>query len=367
MSAYSEWLGRRPTDETWVEWQEEGSVHGWVFPAVQEPTANASVGHAEGSVSTVDAVPDAGAAAPPDDSWPLIEPLQAEAALPDFPLDTLPGWMAGMADATAANCQTDVSMAAVTTLGLASVPISNRYEAVLRVWTERVIGLYTCAIAETGELKSATFGTLTEPLLRHEREVRELEGPDLRDQRDDDDERRVRLKMAQQALAKALKDYVTDSGHEPEGASLEVAAARKRIRSIQAEIDAADEESLRPYALLADDSTPEALQRQMADQDGRVGIVSPESELFPMAAGRYSDSGPKIQPYLSGFSGEPLRGDRITRVLPPVERPGLGIVISVQPIVFHTACRNAYLQRRGLLGRFLYAVPMARAGSRRLD
>src|SRR6478735_7234163 len=68
----------------------------------------------------------------------------------------------------------------------------------------------------------------------------------------------------------------------------------------------AREQERAPYALLADDSTPEALQRQMAQQDGRVGIVSAESELFLMASGRYSDRGPSLQVYLSGFSGEPM-------------------------------------------------------------
>ncbi len=145
-----------------------------------------------------------------------------------------------------------------------------------------------------------------------------------------------------------------------------ITVAREHVRAAEHDLAAAPEEQGEPYALLADDSTPEALQRQMARQDGRVGIVSAESELFLMAAGRYTDKGPSLQVYLSGFSGEPLRGDRITRVAPPVEHPGLAIVIATQPVILEEARRNTAFQRRGLMARFLYAIPVSRAGSRHL-
>jgi replicative DNA helicase len=172
--------------------------------------------------------------------------------------------------------------------------------------------------------------------------------------------------VAQEALKRALRAQAAEDEQDEAGPTAQVQHARHRLRSIQAEIDAEDGQRLKPYALLADDSTPEALQRQMVDQDGRVGIVSPESELFAMAAGRYSDSGPKVQTYVSGFTGERLRGDRITRALAPIERPGLAVVISVQPVVFEMARANPILQQRGLLARFLYAVPTSYAGTRRL-
>ena len=325
-----------------------------------------------GSVRSVDEVDGAGASTE-GDGWPEIDPLTPDAPLPPFPLDALPDWMSAMVLAVAANTETDLCMAAATALGLASVPLANRFRVAAGAWTELGIHLFVCSVADTGELKSAVFGRLDAPLRQHEREMQEEEAPGRRDRERDRKEVEARLKIAQDELKKVMKaelagrdrDAAQDGAEDGELAG-RVTAARKHLRSVQAELEADDDGQTAPYALLADDSTPEALQRQMARQDGRVGIVSAESELFLMAAGRYSDKGPNLQVYLSGFSGEPIRGDRITRDAPPVERPGLAAVISTQPIVLEEARRNPYLQRRGLLARFLYAIPESRAGTRHL-
>ncbi len=337
--------------------------------------------HSDGSGRSV---PGSSDPAPGDDgsAWPEIDPLTLDAPLPPFPLDALPEWMVAMVEAVAANTETDPCMAAVTALGLASVPLSNRFAVVTRTWSERGVNLFTASIADSGELKSAVVGALAEPLRRHEREVLADEAPGRSDRERGRKDAELRLGIARDEVKKAMKaDHAAraaageapkalDGGQTPhpdanDPAGL-LAAARAHLHGIQAELEADDEEQTAPYALLADDSTPEALQRQMAQQDGRVGMVSAESELFLMAAGRYSDKAPNLQVYLSGFSGEPLRGDRITRDMPPVEHPGLTIVISTQPVVFEEARRNPYLQRRGLLARFLFALPISRAGRRHL-
>lgn len=321
----------------------------------------------------------------PQNSWPTIEPLRPDIALPAFPVDALPAWMAAMVKAVAANTETESSMAAVTALGLASVPLANRFRVHTPTWEERSIGLFTAAIADSGELKSAVFAALDEPLRDHERQVLAEEHPVRRDRELARKDIEARSVIAREELKKALKAEIAaraKAGLEPEGtddqadmevhdeslmaAQARVAAARAHLHAVEGELAVDEEEHLAPYALLADDTTQEALQRQMAEQDGRTGIVSAESELFAMAAGRYADKGPNLQVYLAGFSGDPLRADRITRKAPPVERPGLAIVISTQPVVLEQARRNEHFVRRGLLARFLFAVPASRAGSRHL-
>lgn len=330
-----------------------------------------------------------GRSVPPDDTgdaWPEIEPLGADEPLPPFPLKALPAWMSTMVTAVAANTETDPCMAALTALGLVAAPLSNRFRVVTRSWPERGLNLFTLAVADSGELKSAVFAALDEPLRLHEQERIDEEAPHRRDREGARKDLETRRDVARDALKKALRgdaaarasegrapeaDGAGEEGDEEAGegpvaeARRAVEAARRRLRLVERELDDDTEQETPPYALLADDSTQEALQRQMALHDGRVAMVSAESELFLMAGGRY-DKVPSLQVYLSGYSGEALRGDRITRELPPVAHPGLSIVISTQPVVLEDARRNQQLQRRGLLARFVYAVPASRAGRRHL-
>ena len=361
----------RPLQVEAAIWDDLGIRIGPVPQTVAAGTALAKTAQAVGFVRSVPRSP----AADVEDratQWPEIDPLTLDAALPAFPLEMVPAWMSDMIRAVAANTETDACMAAVTVLGLASVPLSNRFTVLTRTWSERGLNLAIASIAASGELKTAVFGRLDEPLRRHEREVLADEAPGRRDHERARKDAGMHLSVARQGLAKAVKSAVVaraDFEKSPEAlvkSEEAVAAARKHLNGLEAGFNDGDAEQPAPYALLADDSTPEALQRQMAQQDGRVGVVSAESELFLMAAGRYSDKGPNLQVYLSGFSGEPLRGDRITREMPQVEHPGLSIVISTQPVVLEEARRNAYLQRRGVLARFLFAVPTSRAGTRHL-
>lgn len=318
--------------------------------------------------------------------WGPIDPLLPDLPLPPFPLHALPTWMSAMVEAVAANTETDPCMAAVTALGLTSAPLSNRFVVLTPIWMERGLNLFVASIADSGELKSAVFAALDEPIRRHERDTLAEQAPDRRDRDRDRRDSETRLGVAREELKKAMKaevaaraaigqgpeDQTVDGGVADEdvaavtAAQRAVAAARDHVHAIERELEADEEEQRAPYALLADDSTQEALQRQMAQQDGRVAIVSAESELLPMAAGRYADNVANLQVYLSGFSGEPLRAERITREVPPVHHPGLSVVVSVQPVVMEEARRNAYLARRGLLARFMYAVPRSRAGDRHL-
>jgi hypothetical protein len=187
---YGGWLQRQPTDDSWSAWQAEGRAKGYLDAAGGTKPRAAGDG-SQGFVRSVDTPEGDGHALHSD--WPEIEPIASDLSLPQFPLETLPSWMAEMAGATAATSQTDVSMAALTVLGLASVPISNRFEASPRIWTERTIGLFTCSLADTGELKSSVFHDLADPLYRHEREVRDAGLPTMREQDHAREEAQARL------------------------------------------------------------------------------------------------------------------------------------------------------------------------------
>jgi hypothetical protein len=85
-------------------------------------------------------------------------------------------------------------------------------------------------------------------------------------------------------------------------------------------------------------------------------------------AGRYSSNGSaNFDVFLKGHAGEDLRVDRISRASEFVERATLTIGLAVQPDVIRCLQDNPGFRGRGLLGRFLYAMPTSNLGRRLTD
>ncbi len=107
----------------------------------------------------------------------------------------------------------------------------------------------------------------------------------------------------------------------------------------------------------------------MFGNGGRIFLASPEGGLFEMIGGRYTQgkSSSNQAVYLKGHAGDQLRIDRMNRPPEFIDRPALTIALAVQPGVVHGLASNASFRNRGLLGRFLYAMPKSLVGHRQLD
>jgi hypothetical protein len=116
--------------------------------------------------------------------------------------------------------------------------------------------------------------------------------------------------------------------------------------------------------LLADDCTPETLSTRLREQDGRIAVLSPEGDIFELLAGRYSARGVgNFGVFLKGHAGDDLRVDRIGRS-EYVTHPALTVGLAVQPDVIRGLAQKPGFRGRGLLGRFLYAMPANFLGRR---
>ena len=116
--------------------------------------------------------------------------------------------------------------------------------------------------------------------------------------------------------------------------------------------------------LIADDVTPEAAASLIAEQGGRLAIISAEGGIFDIIAGRYSKSVPNMDLWLKGHSGDPLKVDRKGRPPEYVRRPALTLGLMIQPSVLSTIAGNRDFRGRGLLARILYAFPVSKVGHR---
>jgi hypothetical protein len=115
---------------------------------------------------------------------------------------------------------------------------------------------------------------------------------------------------------------------------------------------------------LVDDATPEALAGLLAAY-GRIALLSPEGDVFDQMAGRYNPTaGPNLGVYLKGHAGDLLKVDRRGRPPEYVDRPCLTIGLTVQPDVLRGLADRPGFRGRGLLARFLYALPPSLVGRR---
>src|SRR5215831_10294294 len=87
--------------------------------------------------------------------------------------------------------------------------------------------------------------------------------------------------------------------------------------------------------------------------------------------GRYTAQKGKSSPqtanlgvYLKGHSGDTIRVDRVGRPDEYVKQPALTVALTVQPSVLQGLRHQGEFRERGLLARFLYALPPVLLGQR---
>ncbi len=210
------------------------------------------------------------------------------------------------------------------------------------------LNLYTVTVLPPASRKSAVFAAVAAPL--HEWEAREAQrmAPVLAE--------RELLEADVQRAKKAYEHVKTPEQREDKEADY---LARKR------ELDA-----IRVPAaprVTVDDVTPEKLASLMAEQGGSLAVMSAEGGVFKHMAGRYSNGVPNLDVYLKGHAGDPLRVDRQGRASEHIPAPALTMGLAVQPDVLRGLSRKPGFVGRGLMARFLYALPASTVGYRDTD
>jgi hypothetical protein len=278
-------------------------------------------------------------------------PLFSTKPLPDFPVASLPEPLADMVAEVAVATQTDPAMAATSVLAVVSTCTGGHAVIEVRAgWREPLNG-YFAPIAEPGERKSPVLAALTRPLIAEEQAM---------------------AKAGVAARAEAMtRKQVADAAAEQ--ARREAARARGDDNADTAMADAIGAAAMADAItvpevpqLLADDVTPEALGTLMAQQGGRLGILSAEGGLFDTIAGRYSGGIPNMDLILKAHAGDTARIDRKGRPAEYIPRPALTLCLMTQPAVLANIAGNRQFHGRGLLARFMYAYPISNVGYRQI-
>lgn len=279
--------------------------------------------------------------------WGTPEPIakNAKTPLPES-TDREPRRLWTMVDAVAESYQVPRALPLLLVLAILAASVGGRRRVrVAADWTE-VLSVYAAVTVPSGERKSPVLAVLSAPLLAVERDLAEQAAPEA-----------ARMRALRDLRAAAV-EKIKRKGDASDAAIADLEAA---VQALETTVVPAIPR------LLADDSTPEAMARLMAEQGGRLGVLSAEGGLFSTLAGRYSSGIPNLDLVLKSWSGDFCRVDRISRDTITLTEPVLSIGLAIQPDILATLSEGRNFRGSGLLARFLYAIPESLVGLRSVD
>lgn len=269
-------------------------------------------------------------------------PLEGK-KVPTFPVEALPKDIADYVLAVAESTQTPVDVAACASLSVLSIGTQGKY--VIRPkadWTEPV-NTFIAVFMPPSERKSAVCSLMSKPMNEYEKEWNRQHSAEIEFSKTERSILERRLK--------ALEDQASKG-------KAEMADVRRTSEELSA---FKDRKALRFYA---DDVTTEKLVNMISENDGKAAIFSPEGGIFDLLKGMYTRY-VNIDVFLKGYSGDPIRVDRIGRESETIYNPVLTMMLMAQPSVLAGVMGNDNFRGRGLTARFLYCVPESNVGNRR--
>lgn len=283
-------------------------------------------------------------------SWE--EPIPLGPPEPDpLPVDTLPEWVRGYVSSVADSVQVPSDLPFVLALSALSTAVANKARIAVRPGHREPVHVWTAAILPPGARKSPVFKKTIGPV----RDFEDQRVQEIRPERDRVEDRRDVIEGLLKQAKKDARDAETEGGVEEAFADVE--DYRERLEAI--EVPAVPR-------LIVSDVTSEKLAQLMADNGGRIAVLSPEGDIFKIMAGRYRSGRPAFDHYKQAWTGdEPIRDDRVGRDGSRVRRPALTMGLTAQPSVLEALQNKRVFRGEGLLARFLYVVPDARIGERK--
>ena len=285
-----------------------------------------------------------------DEEWESPVPLTGQ-ALPAFPTEAFPDWLRAFVEEEATATQTPCDLPAMLALSTLAAAVAGKVRLRVKEGYSEPLNVYTVTALPPGNRKSAVFADMTAPLSAwEEQEAQRLRGVVA--------EEHARYTLRQQQLEQAQRMAV--KGKTPADSAANEAEYLRLAREL------ADMEAQLPVLprLLADDATPERVSGLLHEQSGRLAVMSAEGGVFELMAGRYSNGTPNFDVFLKGHAGDELRVDRQGRPAEFVKNPALTLGLTVQPDVLRGLAGKSGFRGRGLLGRFLYSLPVSLVGWR---
>ncbi|WP_131111289.1 DUF3987 domain-containing protein [Sulfuricystis thermophila] len=289
---------------------------------------------------------DSGASVNEDAVWP--DPIQpGSRTTPEIPAAILPGIFGEHAAAVAQSTQTPPALATLFTISVLGCVLHGRFEVSpfdddyresLAIWTN------TCY--PVGGRKTAVFAACCAPLVRFEKLAGDRARPEI-----------YRRFAAREVATKRIEKLRQDAAREDNA---------ERRAKIEDEIRRTREEmpdELKAPRIFTTNATPERCESLLAEQGGKIGILSDESDTFLNLSGALRGGVASLDVVLKGHAGSAIRVDRQGREA-HLDRPCLSMGLIVQPESFAELAAGRRLRATGVLARYLYAIPKSNIGLR---
>ena len=276
--------------------------------------------------------------------------------LPSFPTDGLPPILREMIIETAESLQVDTAMTATVGLSVCALCIQKKFKVAPKPdWIEP-LNLFTCVVARPSERKSPCLDLMLKPIVRYETNENARRRPEI-------EETNTKIEILNGRIA-SLKKLASKPLQSKGKNKVDKVDFEQSIQDLQKQLSELEKNGTKPFRLLADDCTVESLISLMAQNRGKIAVISDEGGLFGILSGRYNNGMPNLDALLKAFTGSRIIVDRKMRPSEIIDDPALTLSLMIQPQLLDEIMSNQAFAGRGLLARFLYAIPKTRVGTR---
>ncbi|NGX46772.1 MAG: hypothetical protein K1000chlam3_00135 [Chlamydiae bacterium] len=269
--------------------------------------------------------------------------------LPSFPEEVFPEAVEKFICELSRSTETPRDLAGLTVLAALATVSHDKYVVQVKPDYLEPVNLWTAVALPSGSRKSAVLSAATKPIEKYEKQKQLLIEPLIKEIISKNKSLEMRIKELRNKIAR-----VGDSGFE---------ALQQGIFELEQKV----KEPPACPQLWTSDITPENLGALMVTNNECMAILSDEAGIFDILAGRYSSGVPNLDLFLKSHSGSSARVNRMGRPPDLLQRAILTMGLTPQPDVLKGLSRNRVFRGRGLLGRFLYALPPSNLGKRELN
>jgi len=325
--------------------REKANPEGWIDIHIRKSRARSE----ENNWYYTDPRDDFSPVCPSDQPWEPIISLHKPAPLA-FAKEDFPSELWGMIEAVSKDSEVPTELPGLLALGVVAASVQKKFWISPKKGYEEPLNIFCNVVLPPGERKSGALKHLTAPLLAWE--IQQA--------------RRIEITIKEAVLTRACQDARTKS-LQSRYAKEKDPIKREAIQN-EMLLHAQDLVCI-PTApqLWTQDCTPERLGVLLSENGEKMAVLSAEGGIFDIIAGRYSNGTPNLDVFLQGHAGDAVRVDRASREPVYLEAPALTMILSTQPDVLQSMTEKKGFRGRGLIARFLYALPTPKAGKRALD
>jgi len=283
------------------------------------------------------------------DDWPELVPISGPEPESIVPED-FPECVAGIVRAAMDCLEVPCELPALLALGVLATACQKRFQILSAGGHVEPLSLFLLPALNPGERKTAAKNLIVKPIEVFERQLQAAVADELRE---NESKRQTAFKRIEHLRGVAAKN--TDASERE--------IAQREIDELERDMPPA---RYKPQ-LICDDCTPEHVATLLSRNGERMAVLSDEAGVFDLINGRYSAKGPNLDVFLQSHAGSQVRVDRGSRESILLHNPAMTICCSVQPFVLQELGANRAFKGRGLVARFLFAMPKSRLGFRTLQ